>query len=76
MNVLYYKSVCFKNNVCFRKICVHEGVKCSCEHWDYKTPKKLNLQAHVKSVHKQVNFYCEHCNYKASPKSHLEGKAT
>jgi len=43
----------------------------TCEHCNYKTPRKYNLQQHVGSMHEGVRYSCEQCNFKTPRRYNL-----
>lgn len=44
----------------------------TCEHCNYKTPRKYNLQQHVGSMHEGVRYSCEQCNFKTPRRYNLD----
>ena len=48
---------------------VHNGVKYSCNQWDYQATKQGNLKTHNKSIHEGV-YSCDQFYYQSDLKKH------
>ena len=49
-----------------------EGMRHSCNQFDYQATKQSNLKTHKQSVHEGITYSCDKCNYQATKQSNLK----
>ena len=72
LQCIYLGNLSVNHSNMMRFALAPEGMRHSCNQFDYQTTKQSNLKTHKQCVHKCIRYSCNKCDYQATTQSHLK----